>query len=166
MNQTVFNPLTSPIWEYRIVGTQDGAGGGDMTLNIKPVEKSRLIPIFIVIGANNYGAGRTTHLVLRTVASAIIVTLIPATSIDNQFLSWPARFPDFSADAPLINPAVPLVLNSTDILEIKAVALSQTEQLTITIRAYILGPIPTIEKTGTGTPDWADTGEVHNRQVF
>jgi len=152
------------LWQYHAVFTQTNAGGGNVIANFTIPAGSRLELLSVVIGTDDYAAGRTVKMYIKDVSDRHIV--MPLTyagvSIDNVFLFWPHLGEAVAADK-VTTLRQKYLLGPDEYLYFLATALVQNETFSIGIRGLITGVKPTITTTGsTGT---VSTTTTHNRVV-
>lgn len=135
------------IWKYRASFKQGNAAAKYLQIEVIPDNGSRMVIAYWSTGPDDYSGNETIKWHLRDSADNVIVLLAKDnTSVDNARMSLPSE--DGSAET--ISQAIAsmpgqVVIAGDDALVVETSQLAQNETLTLTIRAWLWGDIPTID---------------------
>lgn len=154
----MFDPAVWMKLTFIGVGTQTGAGGGNVIVAMQSAKGSLTIVVGAMIGPDDYAAVRAITANI-TDSEGTANTLLPlfSESIDNAVRIIPQNLTD---DATLFTfqSSGLIVLGGQERLKITADALVQNETLTVKISALTTGK-PAFSISGTGTPTLTTTYE-------
>ena len=137
-------------WAYQASISQGDVGATTIKLDIIPGAGNRMIPLAVMVGPDNYAAGRVVSVTTQDSDGDVLKYWIYDDALDNERISSPGlpqasdnrNIPQFSFWDRLIA--------GTDKLSIQGVSLAQNETIEITIRALVRS-IPTCTEGTAGT---------------
>lgn len=152
------------IWKYRAVFKTTNVAAKYLQVEFTPPNGGRMVILHTMTGPDDYSGNETVKMSIRDSAGNLVAVLMKdLTSIDNARITFPA--PEGTAQGGGLgltaNPGQ-LVIAGDDSLVWETSQLAQNEELTIAIRAWLWGDLPTVSKANSETPADVTVTETYN----